>query len=287
MRLPTLLIIAGMLAAGCSPRDDGAANLGVGNADNSVAAGGPQWNLQSSGEGVWLALMGESGAPAIRLLCPAGQNQLLVNVPSFKPIGSEERLSFGSGGEVVALVADTRGDPKRGGVSGTSPVPDDLKGLVAGPVAASYGAQHSGPHPGPPAELATRFVTACFDQFRVALEAASKPTPATSPCLVQDGQLLRISSLKAVGTEPFWGARIEGRCVTYSHPDNQAGTRVWTRFTTGPDGGTWVGALGGRKFELRTRTSAGCSDGMSDKSYPIAVEVTVDGEQRTGCAALL
>lgn len=292
MRIPMLLITAAMLVEGCAQHDDGAANLGLVNADRPnaaavVAAGRLRWDLQSSGEGVSLAFGRESGAPAIRLFCPARQNRLLVNVPSFNPIGSEERLSFGSGGEVVALVADSRGDASRGGVSGSGPVPDDLKGLVAGPVGASYGAQHSGPHPAPPAELSRPFVTACFDHASAALKAASEPTPATSPCLVQNGELLRMSPLKAVGTEPFWGARIEGRCVTYSHPDDQKGTRVWTRFTPGPDGGIWVGALGGRKFELRTRTAAGCSDGMSDNSYPFAVELTVNGEQRSGCAAPL
>jgi uncharacterized membrane protein len=287
MRIPTSLITAAMLLGGCEQRDDSAANLGPAEQPNAAAvapAGGFRWDLRSSGEGVALALVGESGATAIRLFCPAGQNRLLVNVPSFKPIGSEERLSFGSGGEVVALVADPRGDAQRGGVSGTGPVPDDLKGLVAGPIGASYGAQHSGPHAAPPSELSRPFVTACFGHASAALKAASKRTPATSPCLVQDGKLLRLSPLKAVGTEPFWGARIEGRCVTYSHPDDQKGTRLWTRFTPGPDGGIWAGALGGHKFELRTRTAAGCSDGMSDKRYPIAVKLIVNDEQRSGCA---
>jgi uncharacterized membrane protein len=284
-----LLIMAAMLVEGCAQRDDGTANTGLGNADRpkpaSVdAASGLRWDLQSSGEGVSLAFGREPGAPVIRLFCPSGQNRLIVNVPTFKPIGSEERLTFGSGGEVIALVSNPRGDASRGGVSGSGPVPDDLKALIAGPVEATYGAQHSGPHPAPPSETSRRFVTACFDHASAALQAASKPTPATSPCLIQDGELLRMSPLKALGTEPFWGARIEGRCITYSHPDDQTGTRVWTRFTPGPDGGIWVGALGGRKFELRTRTSAGCSDGMSDKSYPVAVELTVNGEQRKGCA---
>lgn len=115
-------------------------------------------------------------------------------------------------------------------------------------------------------------------------QAAAKPEPATHPCLVQDSEPLRISPLKAIGTEPFWGARIEGRCVTYSHPEDQTGTRVWTRFTPGPDGGTWAGALGGGKFELRTRNAPGCSDGMSDRRYPFAVTLIVHGERRTGCA---
>jgi uncharacterized membrane protein len=104
--------------------------------------------------------------------------------------------------------------------------------------------------------------------------------------MTQDGQRLAVAPLRAVGTEPFWGARIEGRCVTYSHPDDQQGTRVWTRYAArGTDGAaTWTGALGGKPFVLTTRPQPGCSDGMSDRRYPLAVELTVAGEQRRGCA---
>lgn len=107
---------------------------------------------------------------------------------------------------------------------------------------------------------------------------------APSPCILQDGKPLVVAALRAVGTEPFWGALIQGRCVTYSHPDDQKGTRIWTRFAPAPGGGTWSGTLGGRRFELRIRTQAGCSDGMSDRRYPLAAELLVNGERRTGCA---
>jgi uncharacterized membrane protein len=107
---------------------------------------------------------------------------------------------------------------------------------------------------------------------------------AASACLMQGGERLSVTPLRGLGTEPFWAVRIEGRCVTYSHPEDQAGTRVWTRHTPLPGGGTWSGALGGRRFELRIRAEPGCSDGMSDKRYPLAVELTVNGERRRGCA---
>jgi len=105
-----------------------------------------------------------------------------------------------------------------------------------------------------------------------------------SPCLIQDGKPIPANRLKAIGTEPFWGARIEGRCVTYSTPEDQDGTRVWTQFTGTTEGGTWTGFLGDQRFVLRTRPEQGCSDGMSDNRYPIAVSLTVCGEERTGCA---
>lgn len=114
---------------------------------------------------------------------------------------------------------------------------------------------------------------------------AETPPDLAGPCFVQGTERLRNGRLRAVGTEPFWGARIEGRCVTYNHPENPTGTRVWTRYTQTADGrGAWIGQLEGQSFELRTRPQPGCSDGMSDTRYPIAVDLIVDGEQRQGCA---
>lgn len=118
---------------------------------------------------------------------------------------------------------------------------------------------------------------------------SATPTPApagVSACLVQDGARLAAPALKAVGTEPFWGAAIEGRCVTYSTPEDQQGTRVWTQFAQGADESVWTGALDGSRFELRAREAprADCSDGMSDRRYRWRVTLIVRGETRHGCA---
>lgn len=256
---------------------------GVADTDSAspIAASG-RWNLQSSGEGTALALLDASGGTVLRLFCAPGANQLLVNVPTFQPIGSEERLSFGGGGDAVALVADSGGDRRRGGVSGSGQPPTNLVDLLSGRVSASYGAQTSGPHPAPQRAQARALAEACGERSPDA-KAGSQPKPA-HPCNSQGNKPLPPIRLKAVGTEPFWGARIEGRCVTYSHPENQKGTRVWTKFSGSGERGSWTGSLDGRPFVLRTRPQPGCSDGMSDRRYPLAVTLTVAGEQRQGCA---
>lgn len=297
--LPTLArpavtaIAAVLLLAGCGeggeraavdtpPREQAtgapaAAGPAASPAATPTAAGA--WDLVSSGEGTALVFPAQ-GTAAVRLFCPSLSGRILVNVPAFKPVASEERLSFGSGGAVEALVADTRGDRLRGGVSGTGPVPEGLPALLAGPVAVNYGAQNSGPHPAPPAGLVRGFLEACGERA-----APAPPPPKMSACLVQDGKRLAVAPVRAIGTEPFWGAAVEGRCVTYSHPEDQPGTRVWTRYTAGAGGSaTWTGALGGRPFVLTLRPQPGCSDGMSDRRYPLAAALTVNGEQRTGCA---
>ena len=116
--------------------------------------------------------------------------------------------------------------------------------------------------------------------------------PDVHPCRMQDGQQVAAVRLKAIGTEPFWSAAIDGRCVTYSTPENQVGTRIWTHFVGDQNAGLWEGNLGGQRFVLETRRDSNCSDGMSDRTYPLAVTLTIGRvssrggqEERRGCAA--
>jgi uncharacterized membrane protein len=250
------------------------------------------WSLGSPAGGARLVLTGASGEPQIRLICTS-DGELIINVPTFRPIGSEERMTFGQGETVETFVADPAGDRDRGGVTASGPVPGNLEALISGRVAANYGAQNSGPHPPLPASLASGFASGCGSP-----EQAGQPnSPPNSPnekqnaqsgnvsaCLIQDGRRLSEMPLHAIGTEPFWAASVQGRCVTYSTPENQDGTRVWTQFSGSAENGTWRGALDERRFVMRTRPEQGCSDGMSDIRYPIAVTLTVMGEERRGCA---
>jgi len=109
---------------------------------------------------------------------------------------------------------------------------------------------------------------------------------SASPCRLQDGKEIGQNRIKAVGTEPFWSADVDGRCVTYSTPENQQGIRIWTRFSGTRETGEWSGSLGKDRFILATRPDAGCSDGMSDRTYPIAVRLKIGGDERRGCAGL-
>lgn len=130
--------------------------------------------------------------------------------------------------------------------------------------------------PAPPAEEARRELADAG--------APESEEAKVSACLTQDGERIGENAIRAIGTEPFWGARVEGRCVTYSTPEDQDGTRIWTKFSGSADNGRWSGALDGQPFVMVTRPQENCSDGMSDNVYPIAVGLTVRGEQRTGCA---
>lgn len=107
--------------------------------------------------------------------------------------------------------------------------------------------------------------------------------PQANACQTQDGHSVT-HKLKAIGTEPFWAAQVEGRCVTYSTPEDQAGTRVWTKVSDAAPATVWNGALHNKQFQLTVRPNAGCSDGMSDKVYPLDAVLQVEGKTRRGCA---
>ncbi len=83
-----------------------------------------------------------------------------------------------------------------------------------------------------------------------------------------------------VGTEPFWGGRIQADGLTLSRagqPDVSAantGVRV--------EGEVGVWAWGGLVFKLHPEP---CSDGMSDRRYDYRAEVTINGQVLKGCAS--
>ena len=89
--------------------------------------------------------------------------------------------------------------------------------------------------------------------------------------------------VRLVGTEPFWGGRIEGGTLTYSTPDDIDGTAVPVTRFAGRGGLSFSGTLGGQQVDLAI-TPGECSDGMSDRTYPFAATLQLGGEQRTGCA---
>ena len=119
-----------------------------------------------------------------------------------------------------------------------------------------------------------------------AIEAATPAATLGNACRTQDEQAVT-HKVKALGTEPFWAAEVDGRCVTYTTPEDQKGTRIWTKVSDTAGSVAWDGALRGKQFQLTIRPKADCSDGMSDKNYPMEAMLRVDGETRHGCAEKL
>jgi uncharacterized membrane protein len=83
---------------------------------------------------------------------------------------------------------------------------------------------------------------------------------------------------RAVGTEPFWALTIDAHWMKFEAPDQRSVTVATPRVIHGFAGEIYQT----RRIGVNTVHKA-CSDGMSDRTYPDTVQVTVDGRQYRGC----
>ena len=90
-------------------------------------------------------------------------------------------------------------------------------------------------------------------------------------------------TLRFTGTEPFWGGSVTGTALTYTTPEKPAGTAIAVTRFAGNNGLAFSGTLDGAVFDMAV-TEAPCSDGMSDRSYPLTVSLQIGAEKRSGCA---
>jgi len=89
-------------------------------------------------------------------------------------------------------------------------------------------------------------------------------------------------TLRFTGTEPFWGGDVTGSRLTYSTIEDQDGTAIEVERFAGRGGLSFHGQLHGQDFEMMI-TELGCSDGMSDRTYPFTVTLQIDEDTRNGC----
>lgn len=84
-----------------------------------------------------------------------------------------------------------------------------------------------------------------------------------------------------VGTEPFWNLLIDEHDVTFVLAGQQPVEQPTPKA---------IVAFAGEIYQTpRINVNivhAQCSDGMSDRTYPDKVQVTVDGKQFNGCGGL-
>ena len=83
----------------------------------------------------------------------------------------------------------------------------------------------------------------------------------------------------AAGTEPFWSLTVDDRQIVFT--DRNTNAQV---IETTPSA---IAGPGGETYQTpRIRLNivhAPCNNGMSDRSFPDRVQVTVDGRTFTGC----
>ena len=115
-------------------------------------------------------------------------------------------------------------------------------------------------------------------------EQPKEPDPAPEPAPVLGGVDLT-KPLHALGNEPFWFVDLTGTELVYGGADRpeqrapqsapvvQGTMAVWESTTTA-----------GNPLTV-TLTATDCSDGMSDRTYPLTAMVKIGGETLMGCAA--
>lgn len=88
--------------------------------------------------------------------------------------------------------------------------------------------------------------------------------------------------LHFTGTEPFWGGQVSDGTLTWTTPDKADGTTVAVERFGGRGGLSFSGALEGESLDMMV-TPGVCSDGMSDRSYPLTVTVKLGRDTLKGC----
>ncbi len=111
------------------------------------------------------------------------------------------------------------------------------------------------------------------------------PAPAEPPPPVELGGVNLDQPLRALGTEPFWGVDVTANELLYSGVD-----RPERRAThDGPEVmgtvATWQGTTPDGDGMTLTLMATECSDGMSDRTYPLTARLQVGDETLNGCAA--
>jgi uncharacterized membrane protein len=122
----------------------------------------------------------------------------------------------------------------------------------------------------------------------LALAACSSPKDAAAPAPAEPRALAGVDldqPVRVLGTEPFWAVEITPQALTYSGVDRPEQTAA----NPGPvlQGGlaSWTTKTAAGAPLVVTLTATDCSDGMSDRTYPLAAKVEIGGETLTGCAA--
>lgn len=115
-------------------------------------------------------------------------------------------------------------------------------------------------------------------------EAPAAPAEPAGPPPVLAGVDLT-KPLRLVGTEPFWGIELTGTEVVYGGPDRPEQRAPQPKATLQGTVATYAArTAAGTAIDI-TLTATECSDGMSDRTYPLTALVKVGEETLMGCGA--
>lgn len=90
--------------------------------------------------------------------------------------------------------------------------------------------------------------------------------------------------LSARGTEPFWALEVTEQTLTLTRPDVEPLSMANPGMRMQGDKATWDALSAGARLYIVAEVKT-CSDGMSDLSYPLTVEVQTGDLKLKGCGA--
>ncbi|MCR6661181.1 MAG: hypothetical protein NVV72_18350 [Asticcacaulis sp.] len=110
-----------------------------------------------------------------------------------------------------------------------------------------------------------------------AVMSAITPPPGSQAHILGGVDLNK--SITLVGTEPFWNILFGDGRLVFSSPDSHLGRTVSAPFILNKDGAEWHD----QDMDIYL-TPVRCSDGMSDRSYPLKAVVHIGETVLKGCA---
>lgn len=135
--------------------------------------------------------------------------------------------------------------------------------------------------------LAILFATAAA--ALTTLAACSQPTAEKAPVAPVEARTLAgidlDQPLRVLGTEPFWAVEITPAGLTYSGVDRPEQKAANPGPALQGTVATWTTETAAKTPLVVTLTATDCSDGMSDRTYPLTARVEIGTETLTGCAA--
>lgn len=91
--------------------------------------------------------------------------------------------------------------------------------------------------------------------------------------------------LRALGTEPFWAVEMRPDVLIYSGVDRPEQRAPNLRRMVSADEAVFRGTTQTGAALVVILTPVACSDGMSDRVYPLTARVEIGSERLSGCAA--
>jgi len=123
-------------------------------------------------------------------------------------------------------------------------------------------------------------LSACSQGDEAPAPAAEAPAPAPILAGVNLDQPVR-----ALGTEPFWSLEFTGTELVYSTPEPPELRAPQPKPVMQGTVATYEASTADGVAVKATLSATECSDGMSDRTYPLTAIIEIGGETRTGCAA--